>query len=228
MAPSRPHRRAVAAGAVLLLVAVALVVGLAEGGAGTTRPDDVPSLEQARAAVAGAPPALARLYAPRGASADTGGVPVLDLGRAGVRRLLAGLRGRPVLVNVWYPSCAPCRREFPILRRAAATLGTRMAFVGLVTQDSDAQIAAFLRDEPTVYPHVRDPGARIARADLEAGVAFPSSVLIDATGEVVDVKAGEYASLAELEDDLRTRLGVRAPSASAGRGTTTTTQGAPR
>lgn len=227
MAPSRPHRRAVAAGALLLLAVVALVVGLAEGGAGTTRPADVPSLAEARADVAGAPAPLARLYAPRGASPATGGVPVLDLDRAGVRRLLAGLRGRPVLVNVWYPSCDPCRREFPILRRAAATLGTRMAFVGLVTQDSDAQVAAFLREEPTVYPHVRDPGGRIARADLEAGVAFPSSVLLDAAGEVVEVKAGEYASLAELEEDLRTRLGVGAPAA-AGRATSITTQGAAR
>jgi thiol-disulfide isomerase/thioredoxin len=235
MARPRTHRRAVAAGATLLLIAVALVIGLAEGGGGSTRPDDVPSLDRARADVAGAPAPLARLYAADAgaADADAGGVRVLDLDRAGVRDLLKGLRGRPVLVNVWYPRCPPCRREFPILRTAAARYGTRMAFLGLATRGSAAEVAAFLREQPTVYPHVRDPGARIARAELEAGVAFPSSVLIDARGEIVDVKAGEYASLGALQDDLRTRLGIGATTAAAPGGAaapaaTTTTEGAAR
>jgi thiol-disulfide isomerase/thioredoxin len=233
MARPRPHRRAVAAGATLLLIAVALVVGLAEGGGGSTRPDDVPSLARARAAVARAPAPLARLYTAQGGSADAGGVRILDLDRAGVRGLLRGLRGRPVLVNVWFPACAPCRREFPILRKAAARHGTRMAFLGLATDGTAAEVAAFLRGQPTVYPHVRDPGARIARGDLEAGVAFPSSVLIDARGEIVDVKAGEYPSLGALEDDLRTRLGVGTTTAGAPASTvapagTTTTEGVAR
>lgn len=212
MARLRSHRRALAAGVVAVLIVVALVVGLAEGGGDTRAPDGVPTLAQARADVAGAPAPLRRLYAPRGASAASGGVPVLDLDRAGVRDLLRGLRGRPVLVNVWFPACAPCRREFPILRTAAAAYGTRMAFLGLATEGTPTAVGDFLRDQPTVYPHVRDPGARIARSDLEAGTSFPSSVLIDARGEIVEVKLGEYLSLAELEDALADRLGVRPPA----------------
>lgn len=212
MARLRSHRRAVAAGVVLLLVAVALVVGLAEGGTGTTAPDDVPSLPEARAQVDGAPEPLARLWATPGGTPASGGVPVLDLDRDAFGTLLRGLRGRPVLVNVWYPDCPPCVREFPILRAAAARLGRQMGFLGVATQGSAADVAAFLREQPTLYPHVRDPRARIARADLQAGNTYPSTVLIDPQGRVVGVRGSEYTSLGELEDDLRDKLGVRPAS----------------
>jgi thiol-disulfide isomerase/thioredoxin len=212
MARLRTHRRAALAGAVAVLVVAAVVVGLAQGGGGTSTPDDVPTLAEARADVAGAPGPLARLYAPRPGSAASGGVPVLDLDRAGVRRLLRGLRGRPVLVNVWYPACAPCRREFPILRAAAAAYGTRMGFLGVATEGSRADVDAFLRAQPTVYPHVRDDGLRIARGELQAGNTFPSTVLLDARGEIVDVKGSEYTSLDQLEAALADRLGLRPPA----------------
>lgn len=209
MARLRSHRRALAAGVALLLVAVALAVGLAEGGTGTTSPDDVPSLPDARAQVDGAPAPLARLWSTPGGTPESGGVPVLDLDRDAFDELLRGLRGRPVLVNVWYPDCPPCVREFPILRTAAARYGRRMAFLGVATQGDRAEIGAFLRDQPTLYPHVRDPNARIARADLQAGNTFPSTVLIDPRGTIVAVRGSEYTSLSQLEGELRDELGVR-------------------
>lgn len=207
MARLLTHRRAVAGAAVLLAVAIALAIGLAEGGTGTTPPDDVPSLAQAREDVAGAPAPLARLYAPQ--PQDAPDAPSLtEPGRDAFEDLLRGLRGRPVLVNVWYPKCAPCVREFPILRTAAARYGKRMAFLGVATDGSRDEIAAFLRGQPTVYPHVRDPTARIARSVLQAGNTYPSTVLIDATGTIVDVRGSEYTSLGQLEGDLRAKLGV--------------------
>ena len=212
MARLRTHRRAALAGVVVVLVVAALAVGLAEGGDDTSPPDDVPTLAEARTDVAGAPGPLARLYAARPGTAASGGVPVLDLDRTGFRRLLRGLRGRPVLVNVWYPACAPCRREFPILRTAAAAYGTRMAFLGVATEGSAADVDAFLRGQPTVYPHVRDDGLRIARGELQAGNTFPSTVLLDARGEIVDVRGSEYTSLPELETALADKLGLGRPA----------------
>ncbi|CAB4936589.1 unannotated protein [freshwater metagenome] len=215
MARLRTHRRALAAGVVAAVVVLALAIGLAEGGGERSVPDDVPSLAEARADVAGAPAPLARLYAPRPGSAASGGTAVLDLDRAGVRRLLDGLRGRPVLVNVWYPACAPCRREFPILRAAAAAYGTRMAFLGVSTEGSREDVDAFLRGQPTLYPHVRDDGLRIARGELQAGNTFPSTVLIDARGAIVDVRGSEYTSLGQLETALRRTLGLGRPATAA-------------
>jgi thiol-disulfide isomerase/thioredoxin len=218
MALLRSHRRALA-GLAGALVVVAFVIGLAQGGDEVERPSAVPTLAQARAAVADAPPALARVYAD--------GPRVLDLDLPGVRAWLKGLRGRPVVINSWYPDCAPCREEFPLLRRAAADHGSRVAFVGLVRNGSDADVAAFLRDEPTVYPHVRDRGDRIAR-ELQAGQSYPSTIVLDARGRVATVYSGAFPSLERLERVLQDYAGVtprRAPATTAAAGPTTTSGG---
>ncbi|WP_026909980.1 TlpA family protein disulfide reductase [Patulibacter minatonensis] len=218
MARLRTHRRALAAGLAGVVIAIALVIGLAQSDTGATTPEHVPTLAEARADVAGAPPAIARLYAGDvpGATADgaaSGGVPVLDLGRDvdrgrdRFRALLRGLRGRPVLINVWFPQCAPCVREFPVLRAAASRYGKDVAFLGLISEGSRASVDAFLRKQPTVYPHVIDRGKRIERGDLQAGLSFPNTVLIDRDGRIVDVRPAEYGSVADVERDLA-RLGV--------------------
>lgn len=197
----RSPRRRAAAGAVAVLVLVALGIGIAQGGNRVARPDAVPTLAQARAAVADAPPALARVYS-RPAT-------VLGLDRAGYDRYVRALRGHPVVINAWYSDCAPCREEFPILRRAAAEHGDRIAFLGINPTDDRAKAEAFLAGQPTVYPHVLDRGAAIARG-YGAGVAWPSTIILDARGEVAAVHAGVYASLAELERDLRRYAGAAA------------------
>jgi thiol-disulfide isomerase/thioredoxin len=51
---------------------------------------------------------------------------------------LAGLRGKPVVVNVWWSECPPCRVEQPDLNEAAAELGDDVAFLGLNIRDSSA------------------------------------------------------------------------------------------
>jgi thiol-disulfide isomerase/thioredoxin len=215
MAVLRSHRRALA-GVVVVAIVAALVVGLLQGGNAVERPSAVPTLAQAQAAVADAPPALARVYAD--------GPRVLDLDLPGIRSWLRGLRGRPVVINSWYPDCAPCREEFPLLRRAAADHGTQVAFVGLIRNGSDADVAEFLRGEPTVYPHVRDRDDRLAR-ELQAGLSYPSTIVLDARGRVVTVYSGAFPSLQRLERVLRDYAGVTprraAPATEAASPTTT-------
>ncbi|WP_210491458.1 TlpA disulfide reductase family protein [Patulibacter sp. SYSU D01012] len=198
--PRSPRRR-VAVGVIAVLVLAALGVGIAQGGNEVRSPDAVPSLAQAREDVADAPPALARVYS-RAAT-------VLGLDRAGYDRYVRALRGHPVVINAWYADCAPCREEFPILRRAAAEHGDRIAFLGINTADDRAKAQAFVDGQPTIYPHVLDRGAAIARG-YGAGSVSPSTVILDARGEVAAVHAGVYASLDELERDLRRYAGAAA------------------
>jgi cytochrome c biogenesis protein CcmG/thiol:disulfide interchange protein DsbE len=216
MAVLRTHRRPVVVGVVLAAIVVAFVIGLLQGGDEVERPSSVPTLAQAQAALVDAPPALARVYAD--------GPRVLDLDLPGVRAWLRGLRGRPVVINSWYPDCAPCREEFPLLRRAAADYGTQVAFVGLIRDGSDADVATFLRGEPTVYPHVRDRDDRLAR-ELQAGQSYPSTIVLDARGRVATVYSGAFPSLGRLERVLRDYAGVtprRAAATTTAAGPTTT------
>ncbi len=60
---------------------------------------------------------------------------------------LADLRGKPVVVNVWWSECPPCRVEQPDLNEAAAELGDSVAFLGLNIRDSGRGEGAGLRPQ---------------------------------------------------------------------------------
>ena len=42
------------------------------------------------------------------------------------------LRGHPVILNVWAPYCAPCRRELPSLDKVASDYAGRVEILGLM------------------------------------------------------------------------------------------------
>lgn len=110
--------------AAALLVAVVVVVGLAQSEPAANTPRGTPpSAVAGQSAAARAPAPLRRLYRQHGQ--------LLHLnGDAFVAKMKA-LEGHVVLINKWASWCAPCRREFTLLRRAAARYGDRVAFLGL-------------------------------------------------------------------------------------------------
>lgn len=211
---SAPSRRRITILAVAVLIVVAAVIGLLQAGWAPDA-DGGPSVAEARAAVRDAPPPLRALY-------DRGGG-LIDVPVADVDRELRKLRGYPVVINVWAEWCGPCRTEFPLLRTAAARYGTRVAFLGLNVDDPAARGKAerFLRETPTIYPSLADPGERIARR-LEATGGRPQTVFLDPEGKIVTVRQGSYADLDQVVRDLRLYAGLDGSSAPGGPGATTT------
>lgn len=186
---------------VVAVIVVATVIGLVQSGGSAQDADAGPSIAEARAAVRAAPPPLRALY-------DRGGG-LIDVPADDFDGDLRKLRGYPVVINVWAQWCGPCRTEFPLLRAAAARYGTRVAFLGLNVDSVAARAKAerFLREEPTIYPSVTDPGEAIARR-LEATGARPQTVFLDADGEIVTVRQGSYGDLEQVVRDLRLYAGL--------------------
>jgi peroxiredoxin len=165
--------------AVLVVVAVVLPAGAALLGRG--RP--VPELEVRT------PPAsvstAARAYPP-GTPAPALRLEGLDGGRVD----LAALRGRPVVVNFWATWCDPCVREFPLLRRAAAThRPDRLAVVGVLTNDRPAAARAFVRRHHAAWPVGVDPDA--AAAGRWGAVGLPHTFFIRPDGTLASHQLGE-------------------------------------
>jgi cytochrome c biogenesis protein CcmG, thiol:disulfide interchange protein DsbE len=107
------------------------------------------------------------------------------------------LRGRPVIVNFWGPSCIPCREEFPLFLRKLAEHGPEgLAIVGVLMYDSPAPARDFVAEFGATWPTVDDPQAAIRTVYRTA--ARPETYFIDRDGILRAIAVGALGN-AEFE-----------------------------
>lgn len=110
------------------------------------------------------------------------------------------LDGRPLVINLWFSTCQPCKREMPAIQAAHRTYGDRVRFVGVNVQDSVDTATSFARELGIDYEILRDPDGNLSAA---AGVAtFPMTFFVAADGTIVSQIAGEMST-----DDLESGIG---------------------
>jgi cytochrome c biogenesis protein CcmG/thiol:disulfide interchange protein DsbE len=179
---------------VIALAAAALAALLGAGCGSSTGGDYGGQHPDYRRALAGSPATLAALHA----QADK----LLPGGTAAYEKRIAGLRGYPVVANVWASWCGPCRFEFPTLQKLSARYGKQIAFLGINSKDSDETAASYLGEAPVSYPSYTDPDGKIA-ASIGATVGLPDTAFYDSSGKLVYLKQGPYTHSSELEADIR-------------------------
>jgi cytochrome c biogenesis protein CcmG, thiol:disulfide interchange protein DsbE len=108
---------------------------------------------------------------------------------------LSDYRGRPVILNFWASWCLPCRREMPALQ----TTATRYEADGLLllgmnqTYIDDLEAArTFVKELGLIFPNTRDDSGSVG-ADAYQVIGIPTSVFINAAGEVVQIQIGEMS-----------------------------------
>lgn len=175
------------------LAFLALAILLAAGCGGSEGGDYGGAHPDYAKALAGAPAPLAALYKQ--------GNELLGGGTSAYEKRIAGLRGYPIVVNLWASWCVPCRAEFPTLQKLSARYGKKVAFLGVNSEDSSDAAATFLREAPLPYPSYSDPDKDIY--DSVDGYGFPNTAFYDRGGELVYVHKGQYAEEDELEADMR-------------------------
>ncbi len=90
--------------------------------------------------------------------------PLAEVDVATFEGILVGLRGKPVVVNLWASWCGPCESEAPLLERAWAADNGRTTFLGVDTKDGATAAARFIGRHGLNYPNVSDPSGEVARA----------------------------------------------------------------
>ena len=95
--------------------------------------------------------------------------------------------GKPLVVNFWQTTCAPCLKEMPAFERVHQALGAKVQFLGIDVNDTLSSGKDYARKVGVTYDLVRDPRAELLSA--LGGVVLPTTVLVGADGTVLLVHA---------------------------------------
>ena len=112
--------------------------------------------------------------------------------------------GKPMVVNFWYSTCEPCKREMPALSASSAKYAATVDFIGINPNDSREVATEFLKKYNITYPTFIDDGTQLAEAGV---VTLPATFFLDSTGTIIARRAGEITS-AEIDSILTNDLKV--------------------
>lgn len=113
---------------------------------------------------------------------------------------VAGLAGRPALVNFWATRCIPCRAEMPDIEHEFRAWKGRVSFVGVDDGEDVAAIRGFIQELGISYPIWRDPQADVEKIFDAPGL--PYTVFVDRSSRVKTVFLGQM-SRGYMEQQLR-------------------------
>ncbi|MEA2549957.1 MAG: cytochrome c biosis protein CcmG, thiol:disulfide interchange protein DsbE [Chloroflexota bacterium] len=110
---------------------------------------------------------------------------------------LTAVRGKPVVINFWGPSCGPCREEMPLLAtKVTLHAADGLVIVGVLTDDPVEPARQFTAQYGGTWPTVIDPGAAVKIAYRILG--RPQSFFVDRSGILRSIQIG-YLTDADFE-----------------------------
>lgn len=121
----------------------------------------------------------------------------------GEKASLSQLRGKPVLLNFWATWCPPCVGEMPHFNTVYPRYKDKINFLAISLDDSMQEASAFMQQKgysfPAGYGSVNDLAGKY---DIQG---IPTSLLLDAQGNIIAVKVGAMTET-ELEAFLQKAL----------------------
>jgi peroxiredoxin len=124
-------------------------------------------------------------------NADATGKPLPDLTfetADGTEVRLSDFAGKPLVVNLWSSTCAPCVKEMPAFEQVHQQVGDRITFLGVNNGDSADTMREFAKKTGVTYEVLRDAKSRLSS---QLGIALlPATFYVSADGRIVEQKAG--------------------------------------
>lgn len=133
-------------------------------------------------------------------NADVQGDPfpeVVLLDRDGNEVNTADLLGEPLVVNLWFSTCAPCAKELPEFAEVDAETDDAR-FIGVNTLDSIEVMERFAGERGVQYDLFRDEFAELA--DAIGATSMPITLFVTSDGTIVE-QTGPLDA-----DELRTKI----------------------
>jgi cytochrome c biogenesis protein CcmG/thiol:disulfide interchange protein DsbE len=106
------------------------------------------------------------------------------LGHSGEHISLAGMAGRPLIVNFFASWCAPCKKETPLLAKFYRGAHGSVTLIGVDVNDQASAALAFTHAAGVSYPVAFDPYPM--HTTLSYGVsALPQTFFLDPRHRIV-------------------------------------------
>lgn len=118
---------------------------------------------------------------------------------------LAGLRGKPVVLNVWASWCPPCRKEMPLITDLAADAGDSLVVLGIDVDDDPQAAADFAADAGLASVIDADSITRVTLG----WTGPPVTYFVRADGVIAHTAYGAIPDEATLRGLVATHLGVQ-------------------
>lgn len=100
--------------------------------------------------------------------------------------------GRPTIINIWYSTCEPCRRELPVLALGAEAYSDKVRFIGINIKDSAKVATEFALEYGVKFEIFLDTnGSFISSSGITTA---PVTLAINAQGLVIRQFAGELST----------------------------------
>lgn len=112
--------------------------------------------------------------------------------------------GTPMVINFWFSTCEPCKREMPALTTAAQAYAGTVNFVGVNPNDTRTSATAFLKKYNVTFTNYLDDGDQLAAAGV---VNMPTTMFVNGEGKIVATHAGEI-TLADIEKKISEHFGI--------------------
>lgn len=118
---------------------------------------------------------------------------------------LAGLRGKPVVLNVWASWCPPCREEMPLITDLAADAGDSLVVLGIDVDDAPQAAAEFAAAAGLASVIDTDSITRVTLG----WTGPPVTYFVRADGVIAHRAYGAIPDEATLRGLVATHLGVQ-------------------
>ena len=112
------------------------------------------------------------------------------------------LVGQPMVINVWFSTCGPCKQELPAFAAAHLKYGDKVRFVGIDSLGASDHEEQFARDKGVQYELFYDTDGAFTN---DVGIAaFPVTLFVNSDGIIVRQTGllDEAAITEHIESDL--------------------------
>jgi peroxiredoxin len=120
---------------------------------------------------------------------------------------LSSEAGKPIVMNFWSSTCAPCQQETPAMASVARSLGSKVTFVGIDTVDTRAKAMAFINKYKVPYQIAFDPDGKMA--DQYGVPGLPVTFFLSPSATTVIGENVGALTAPKLRSILRDLYGVR-------------------